>query len=98
MPFGAGPLHTEPVTGWPFLIVLNATPVPPVTLPVILIRVAPVAHLPLVVWLAKWMLAFVVPLPAAHLSVMFSVPDGAPGGALVKVPVPFPPVAPSGVQ
>jgi hypothetical protein len=44
------------------------------------------------------MFAFVVPLLAAHLIVMFSVPDGAPGGALVKVPVPFPPVAATGVQ
>lgn len=44
------------------------------------------------------MVAFVVPLLAAHLIVMFSVPDGAPGGALAKVPVPFPPVAATGVQ
>src|SRR5436190_12978376 len=96
MPFGAGLLHTEPVTGWPFLIVLKATPVPPVTLPVILIRVAPASHLPLVAWLANLMFAFVVPLLAAHLIVMFSVPDGAP--VLVKVPVPFPPVAATGVH
>src|SRR5258705_10869252 len=92
-----GRWHTDPVTGCPVLNVLNATPVPPVTLPVILVRaVVPVGHLPLAAALANLMLAFVVPLLAAPLSVMFSVPDGA--RVLVKVPVPFPPVAATGVQ
>jgi hypothetical protein len=68
-----------------------------VTLPVILYRaVVPAGHLPLLVCVANLMFVFVVPLLEAHLSAMFNVPDGAP--VLVKVPVPFPPVAASGVH
>src|SRR5436190_18504519 len=78
-------------------MVLTATPVPLVTLPLILIRdVVPAGHLPLLVCVANLTFAFVVPLLAAHLRVMFSVPDGAP--VLVKAPVPLPPVAATGVQ
>src|SRR5262249_40193879 len=83
--------------GWLTLKVRPAAPVPPVTLPVILIRVAPTAHLPRVFWLAKWIVPLVVPFLAAHVIVMFRVPAAAPL-LLVKVPDPLPPVAAAGVQ
>src|SRR4026208_2144535 len=97
MHFDAGPLQTDPVIGWLTLKVLSAVPDPPVTLPVILMRVAPKAHFPRVAWFLKVIFPFVVPLLAAHLIVMFSVPAVAPA-ALLNVPVPLPPVAASGVQ
>jgi hypothetical protein len=79
------------------LIVLRAVPVPPMTEPVILRRdVALAAHLPLVPCVANLTFAFVVPLFADHLMLMFSVPDLAP--VLVNVPVPVPPTAAAGVQ
>jgi hypothetical protein len=89
--------HTEPVMGWPFLIVLTAAPVPPETVPVSLIRELPfpAGHLPRVLTVANLTTPVVVPVPV-HLIVMISVPDFA--GFDLKLPPPFPPVAPVGVQ
>jgi hypothetical protein len=95
--FPDGARHTEPVIGWLALIVFTAVPVPPVTLPVILIRLDPTAHLPLVAWVAKWIVPLVVPWWVAQVIVMFRVPALAPFFE-VNVPVPLPPVAAVGVQ
>src|SRR5439155_6908558 len=82
-------------TGWPFLKVLPAAPVPPVTLPVTLIRCVPARHLRRVACRLSFTLALVVPLLLAHLSVAAIVPDVVPA---LKVPDPSPPVAASGVH
>ena len=85
------------MTAWPVLIVLNAVPDPPVILPLSVTRaVVPFGHLPSVFTVTNLTFALVVPLPLAHLSVMFSVPDLAP--VVVKDPPPEPPVAAVGVQ
>src|SRR5689334_21609254 len=92
------PTQTEPVIGWLALIVFTAVPVPPVTLPVIFVRVLPTGHLPRPAGLlANWMVPFVVPWCVAHVIVMFRVPAVAPFFD-VNVPVPLSPVAAVGVQ
>src|SRR5262249_16346614 len=91
-------LHTEPLMAWPDLMVLTAAPVPPETLPVILIRVVPLAafHLPRGFCVLKVIDPLVVPLPPDPVIVIVSLPEVPLCDA--NFPEPLPPVAAAGVQ
>src|SRR4051812_46122240 len=78
-------------------MVLNAVPVPPVTLPVMWIRDVGALHLPGVVP-AKWIIAVVVPWCFAQVTLTFSVPLVCPGLVPLTGPCPAPPVAAVGVH
>src|ERR1700761_9173424 len=79
-------------------MVFSAVPDPPVTLPVILSRVEPLAHLPIAFCWANVMVPLVEPFLLAHVIVIASEPLVEPFGAALNVPEPEPPVAAAGEQ